>query len=176
MSISALRQRAQILYNWHRITFRGERVPELNYRVNKPTVSAESFDDEVVIIHFESGNYYSLDAFGARAWEALEAGASREHIMDHVSGRFRATREEIAEKLDSLMEQLLREDLVCQSDTPGSGFSPESSAGDTKLPADAGTLLKFDDMQQLLLLDPIHDVDEAGWPNSGSGNTPSTND
>ena len=23
---------------------------------------------------------------------------------------------------------------------------------------------KYDDMQELLLLDPIHEVDEAGWP------------
>ena len=148
----------------------------MHYRVNKPTVSAESFDDEVVIIHFESGNYYSLDAFGARAWEALDAGASREHLLAHVSARFRATREQISAKLDNLMEQLLREDLVCPSETVGTDFSPDSATAETELPMDAGTLLKFDDMQQLLLLDPIHDVDEAGWPNSQSGNTPSADD
>ncbi len=30
---------------------------------------------------------------------------------------------------------------------------------------EAPILHKFTDMQELLLLDPIHEVDETGWPN-----------
>ena len=35
---------------------------------------------------------------------------------------------------------------------------------DSRLPFVNPTLTKFTDMQDLLLLDPIHEVDEMGWP------------
>jgi hypothetical protein len=31
----------------------------------------------------------------------------------------------------------------------------------------------FSDMQEILLLDPVHDVDKAGWPISKNSETPS---
>ncbi len=40
-----------------------------------------------------------------------------------------------------------------------------------ELPENAGTLMKFDDMKDLLLLDPIHDVDEAGCEQSALART-----
>ncbi|MDI6809774.1 MAG: hypothetical protein QME66_12490 [Candidatus Eisenbacteria bacterium] len=34
------------------------------FRVNQPNVIFEVFDDEVVIVNLDSGNYYSLDKSG----------------------------------------------------------------------------------------------------------------
>ncbi len=147
------------------------------FRVNRPTVSAESFDDEVIIIHFENGNYYSLDAFGARAWEALENGTGREQIIRHISARFRAEREEIARRLDSMLTELLAEDLIREiAGDAEELISSEALDALEDLPENAGTLLKFDDMQELLLLDPIHDVDDAGWPHSSTASEPGSDD
>jgi len=146
------------------------------FRVNRPTVSAESFDDEVVIIHFENGNYYSLDAFGTRVWEALEAGTTREQVLEHVRSRYRAEKEAVSRKLDMLMDQLLREELVCETEGDPGSVDAEPDAQPVDLPDDAGKLLKFDDMQELLLLDPIHDVDEAGWPNTSPDTAPDKHD
>ena len=146
------------------------------FKVNRPTVSAESFDDEVVIIHFENGNYYSLDAFGTRVWEALEAGTTRDQVLAHVRTRFQAQQETIAHKLDLLMEQLLQEDLVYEIEGQPGSLDTMPTVEPAELPDDAGTLLKFDDMQELLLLDPIHDVDEAGWPHTSPDATPDEHD
>lgn len=146
-------------------------------KVNRPTVSAESFDDEVIIIHFENGNYYSLDAFGARAWEALENGSDREQIIRHVSARFRAEREEIARRLDAMLAELIAEDLIQETDGEAEELTPSEALDALEdLPENAGKLMKFDDMQELLLLDPIHDVDDAGWPRSAGQPDPGSDD
>lgn len=152
-------------------------MPRPLLKVNRPTVSAESFDDEVIIIHFKNGNYYSLDAFGARAWEALEHGSDREQIIRHISARFQAEREKLARRLDTMLAELLAEDLIQETNGVPEEM-PSSEALDTlvDLPEDAGKLLKFDDMQELLLLDPIHDVDDAGWPHSSTASEPGTDD
>ena len=136
------------------------------FRINRPTVSAESFDDEVIIIHFENGNYYSLDSFGTRVWKALEAGADQDSILRHITKQFRAKQGKVALRLNKLMEQLLAEDLVLKITDKSGPWEPEIVSEPLDLPENAGTLLKFDDMQELLLLDPIHDVDEAGWPHT----------
>ena len=40
----------------------------------------------------------------------------------------------------------------------------ETDPGIERLSFEAPILHKYTDMQDLLLLDPIHEVDEAGWP------------
>lgn len=151
-------------------------MPQHIFRINRPTVSAESFDDEVIIIHFENGNYYSLDSFGTSVWKALEAGADQESILHHITKQFRAKRKEVALRLDKLLEQLLAEDLVLKITDKSSPWEPEIESEPLDLPEDAGALLKFDDMQELLLLDPIHDVDEAGWPHTRQESSQKLND
>ena len=41
------------------------------FRVNSPTVVSETVDREVVMIHLDTGNYYSLRSTGALIWDAL---------------------------------------------------------------------------------------------------------
>ncbi|NOY22193.1 MAG: PqqD family protein [Acidobacteria bacterium] len=151
-------------------------MSEYKYRINRPAVSAESFDNEVIIIHFESGNYYSLDAFGTCVWEGLEAKANRESILRHITKQFRTKKEKAGRILDKLIGQLLAEDLIIETrDTPDP-WEPTLISEPIELPENAGTLLKFDDMKDLLLLDPIHDVDEAGWPHTRPESDTKAND
>jgi hypothetical protein len=50
------------------------------FRVNAPAVVSEAFEDEVVIIHLESGAYYSLDQSGAAIWQLLQQGVDLTEI------------------------------------------------------------------------------------------------
>ena len=65
------------------------------------------------------------------------------------------------------MAKLQMENLVtsvdCLADVTPSAIE---NAVAVKQPFEAPILNKYNDMQELLLLDPIHDVDEAGWPNT----------
>jgi hypothetical protein len=140
------------------------------YEVNNPMVSAEAFDEETIIIHFDTGNYYSLDSFSTIVWKAIENRVDITSMPEMLSEYFKNTSsEELHILLNQLVAELLREDLIRPSmcDSPGTTELQSVKICD-ELPKDAGCLTKFDDLQELLLLDPIHDVDEAGWPHAQS--------
>jgi len=138
------------------------------YRINSPGVVHETFDDEVVIIDFDSGSYYSLDASGTVVWNLLQGGATVPGIVSEMARRFEGEQAEIAQAVKELVVELEQENLI----VPDGVGEPEATAeaidvaSEGSKPALAtATLQKYTDMQELLLLDPIHDVDETGWPN-----------
>ena len=135
------------------------------FKINSPGVVHEMIDGEVVIVNLDTGRYYSLDSSGAEIWEmlndshhfdAIYARAQRQHSDDGDT-----MKADIAEFL-----QLLKtEELI----VPAEGLP--LPADDAVYPA-AGLLTPFvkpqlntyTDMEELLLLDPIHEVADEGWP------------
>ena len=67
---------------------------------------------------------------------------------------------------DGDLDDLLREGLVADAgtgvETPGTLQLSENRQ--TRRPFEMPTLEKYTDMQDLVLIDPVHQVDEAGWP------------
>ena len=51
---------------------------------------------------------------------------------------------------------------------PDAQFEDLIDSTGEKLPFEAPVLYTYTDMAELLLLDPIHDVDETGWPKPAS--------
>jgi len=150
-------------------------MKDVIYEINRPMVSAESFDDETVIIHFDTGNYYSLDSFSTIIWQAVEQRIDVTTLPDHLITCFKnVSHTELQGRVEQLITELLTEDLIRPADNVETGaMELQPAEGEEELPENAGHLIKFDDLQELLLLDPIHDVDEAGWPhtpNPESGN------
>jgi len=129
-----------------------------------PQVDREVFDDEVIIINMESGNYFSLNNTGAYVWTLIEAGCAVNDIVGRICDQFEGADASAAStSVNELLAQLLKEQLI----QPGTGPAPAPSpvASPTpKAPFEKPTLAVYTDMQELLLLDPIHDVDETGWP------------
>jgi hypothetical protein len=133
-------------------------------QVNDAKVVHETIDDEVIIIHLESGAYYNLVAAGAGVWRAILQRASCEQAVDALSRAYGADPAVVRDAVTALLEAMVREDILIPA---------EPQAGTTAafdLPAKTGTaftvpeLTKYTNMADLLLLDPIHDVDEQGWP------------
>ena len=128
-----------------------------------PSVIHEAFDDEVVIANLEVGSYYSLAGSGMAVWSGIECGLVLECIVDEIATVTGADRAVVAEEAQKLVDDLLAEELVEELDV--------ATAEEPSRPFDVPvgefippTFQKYTDMQQLLLLDPIHDVDDAGWP------------
>jgi len=147
----------------------------VSLRINTPAVSAEAFDDEIVIIDFNTGNYFSLDDAGFELWKLLEAGVDRASITSEMIRRFKGDPQKIAAAVDHLLEELLREGIIrkekARRSVEDAVVSPLFSSEKERRcwPEEALTLHKYSDMQDLLLLDPIHEVDEKGWPHGDSG-------
>ncbi len=141
------------------------------YRVNQPAVIHQTIDGETVIIHLERGLYYSLDATGAHVWEGLAAGRSSAEVIERLAGRFPSERAEVGAAVDSLVDRLRSEELIVLDGADrGDGVAIPSAVLDEAAGSPGGAtfqpprLERFDDLQDLLLLDPIHAVDESGWP------------
>ena len=65
--------------------------------------------------------------------------------------------------LDHFLAVLEEEALIVRSeDVMTQALSLEQPLQDYEPPQ----LMKYTDMQELILLDPIHDVDEKGWPHT----------
>jgi Coenzyme PQQ synthesis protein D (PqqD) len=140
------------------------------FRVNAPQVIHESIDGEVIVIHLGTGNYYSLNGSGAAIWDSIgAAGAvSSAGLVDAVAARFDGERPVIETAIGALVDQLRAEELVVDTDPPEAIATPTPSTAfgeGESLPAfEPPRLEKFSDMRDLVLLDPVHEVDATGWP------------
>jgi hypothetical protein len=123
----------------------------------------EAFEDEVIIINLDSGTYYSLNGTGVAVWTILEGGASLHEVVATMAAGYDAETTTIESDVRALVERLLAEQLLCQEHARPSGPTIVPAEGE-KRPYAPPQLSTFTDMQELLRLDPVHDVDEAGWP------------
>ena len=136
------------------------------YSVCGPQVIHETIDGEVVIINLESGNYYSLRGTGAHVWEAIASGMYVSDIADHLVAAFDGL--DAPPDIAAFLDQLEREGLIARSTEPvASTVAPPSPANGKRAAYAPPVLEGFTDMQELILLDPVHEVDETfGWPRS----------
>ena len=141
-------------------------TPE-HFRVNSPAVIHETIDDEVIVANLDEGFYYSINECGVAVWNALVAGTSVQRIVDLLTQKYGDAAADVANGVGEFVTSLQQESLVVADAQPTQQEDAPASLQADKLPAafEAPQLQKYTDMQQLLLLDPIHEVDETGWPN-----------
>lgn len=141
-----------------------------SFRVNSPTVVSEVFDDEIVIIHLDSGTYYSLSQSGAEIWQLLQSGATLSEITAKLAVIYALRPAEIESTVQQFVAELAQEQLLIPHNTatklpqPFTAPAVDSAVHSGYKHFVAPALHKYTDMQDLLLLDPIHDVVESGWP------------
>jgi hypothetical protein len=132
------------------------------FKVNGPDVIAESIDGEVIIINLNSGAYYSSLGSGGAVWAALASNHSVDETIDLLAGRYGEPRETVERGIAAFVTQLLDEGLLIESGEARPVDGIELGTGGA---FETPVLSKYTDMQELLLLDPIHDVDPSvGWP------------
>ena len=132
------------------------------YRANTPKVVFEAFDDETVLINLDSGNYYSFCGSGAVVWDLLIAGSTSERICEKLRGQFPESASEIDAGVAAFVDELLAEGLIVPN---GETTAPKEMPKELALTSfERPSLQKYSDMAELLLLDPIHEVDKTGWP------------
>lgn len=136
----------------------------MRYRINNPQVINETIDGEAIMINLVTGAYYSLDRIGGDVWAVLEQGASPEEVTAALVARYDAPTEVVRASVDALIERLASEDLIVEA--PDASPLPSTAVAETRAPFSAPKLDKFTDMQDLILLDPVHEVDSRGWPHA----------
>lgn len=126
-----------------------------------PDTASELFDGEVVIAHYGTGLYFSISASGALIWQGLRHGLSAGATARWLAGHFVADADAIPAQVDAFVATLVGKQLLIEvGERETAGDLPSIVLAAWQEPA----LDSFDDLQELLLLDPVHDVTEAGWP------------
>lgn len=136
---------------------------DTRYRIAGPHVVHQTIEGEVIIINLESGCYYSLTDTGAEVWALLEGGAAVADTVAALDGRYVADRGAIATAVDQLVANLRAEGLMVPADGDAAVL-PVVATAPSRTPFIVPVLQKYSDMQDLLLIDPIHEVGESGWP------------
>jgi hypothetical protein len=131
------------------------------YELNNPPMIAELVEGEVIAIDLERGSYYSLLGAAAQVWGSIVAGRSAQEILAAVVPAPAAGL--LGGSLLGFVEVLLAEQLIRPAGPqppPGAPIAPLAP-----WPAETLRFERFTDMQDLLVLDPIHEADnETGWP------------
>lgn len=128
------------------------------YTLASRDIVAEDFDGEFVVLDLRSGKYFSFAAGASLVWKALIAG----HSFDTLTAALPAGDPRRAQ-VERVIAGLVAGEILVVADAAPAG--PPDLA--TALAACSGDFAVdvFDDLSDLLVADPIHDVDpQAGWP------------
>jgi Coenzyme PQQ synthesis protein D (PqqD) len=135
----------------------------MRHRINSPSVISESIDGEVVAINLLTGTYYSLQGTAARVWDATAAGLTVDEVVADLTTAYDTDGADIAASVTELLDRLVAETLLVPGEAPPDP-QPLAAAGAPQ-PWHSPQLEVFTDMQDLILLDPVHEVEpEQGWP------------
>jgi Coenzyme PQQ synthesis protein D (PqqD) len=131
------------------------------WRLNRESVSHDVMHGEVVAIHLGTGIYYSLRGTAAVIWQMLQNPVEESAVPAALAAACRVEAAGMEADVRTFLQRLREEGLIVE----------EASAGPVPGVAAAGLtayappeLERFADLQDLLLLDPIHDVGAQGWP------------
>ena len=139
------------------------------YKICTPRVAHQTIDGETVIIDFDTGAYFSTARTGAALWDQLAGGATLDEMVAAAMRQYNGAHDLIAGSIRDFVRLLERETLIAPAAEAApstgveAGLPVPTPAAETPV-FEPPTLHKYTDMADLLLLDPIHDVDESGWP------------
>ena len=139
------------------------------YNTN-PQVIHETIDGETIIIDLVSGTYYSLQGAGAEIWNAVADGEGRDGVQARIAAAYAGEAGEIGAAVDGFLAELEAEGLIVSASANGAApGAPPAATGST--PFAPPRLEKYTDMQDIILLDPVHKVDDRGWPHAAEVET-----
>ena len=137
------------------------------YQIDRTRIVFEQFEDETVLVNTENGFYYSLSPSGSDILRLLEDGCPVEDLVHGLVGNSHDI-SQMEVLIESFVQRLTSEGIVVDRasdhpfDTNGEHRAPLYAESAVFLPP---ALDRFDDVRDLLLIDPIHQVDEEyGWP------------
>jgi hypothetical protein len=141
----------------------------LDFNVNPRGIACEHFDDETIILNLPKGNYYSLKASGQFIWTQLEKGANSGRVVSQLSEYYGISENEARLSLESFLDQLLQEELIVPATSFEATIQPVDVSNTSNQTFTIPVLEVYSDMQELLMLDPIHDADPGkGWPHQNN--------
>lgn len=131
------------------------------FAIDDREVIHENLEGEAVLVHLGTGHYHSLRGAASAIWDLVVDGRSSAAIVAAMQDRFDGDRARIAGETVKLLEDLVARGLASRAPARHAEVPPWDGP---RIAFEAPNLESFEDMQDLLLLDPIHETGEEGWP------------
>ena len=132
------------------------------YKLNEEKMFYDYADGQAVVINYQTGMYYGMNLLGSAILDRIIAGKNVDEILTAVKALPQCP-PDIAERVHNFVKELQDKEIIINGPTVPGGA--ESLASEV---AEDGFELRLDmfaEMSDLLLADPVHDVDmQAGWP------------
>ena len=133
----------------------------MNYQLNEEKMFADITDGIAIIINSETGIYYGMNTFATNVYENIVAGVSIENIkaeIEKLSDLPADFEDNFKMFIDAMVE---KEILVEAEDNNAQANIDENLAKEDNYVLE---LKEYNDAQEVLLADPIHEVkEETGW-------------
>jgi hypothetical protein len=137
------------------------------FRVRGAPIIHDTIDNETIAINQLTGAYYSLEGPSAAAWQLLVDGSSGAQIAERLAERYEAEPAVLAEAVEAFLAELRGDELIAESEPElvdeGANRQPPATPA-VREPFGGLRLQRYTDLEVLLLADPIHEVDDTGWP------------
>lgn len=133
----------------------------MNYVLNEEKMFADVTDGIAIIINSETGIYYGLNGLGTNVYENLVNGVSTDKIIAGLKG-IAGCPADIEDKFNSFIKAMKDFELIVE----GGSDSAEANINEEVAKEDSFEMdvKEYNDAQELLLADPIHEVkEETGW-------------
>jgi Coenzyme PQQ synthesis protein D (PqqD) len=133
------------------------------YAFNGADFAFETFADEIVVLNVNAGTYFAFGGSSIEVWNALANRQPVTVIVDAMAARHEVPAGVVEQELSNFIEKLTAEKILFEA-------QPADETIPLREPAQARGFQHFSyekhvDMEDLLTLDPIHDVDpQRGWP------------
>jgi len=130
------------------------------YEVRRDDVLHERLDGETIIVNMRTGRYLSLQGVAADIWFLISNRVPRHRWLALLAEVYQQPDDA---DIDKFTELCLEKELIREA--------PEHPLNEFVWPTDVPRLPwslqppeEFDDLADLILIDPVHDVDADGWP------------
>ena len=133
----------------------------MNYKLNDGKMFADITDDIAIIINSETGIYYGMNSFATNVYENIVNGASVEKVLEAVKA-LEGAPSTIGENYKMFIDAMADKEILIPAETSDAEVSLNIDfAREDEF---ALNLKEYNDAQELLLADPIHEVkEEIGW-------------
>lgn len=129
-----------------------------------PRLTLELFDNELIMVNLDSGLYYTLGGTIVSFLSTLPIQGSIDLAIEKFLSQKSYNKncyDEFSSNLSKSIKDLVEEQiLVWHEKTPIKEVVIDQVHSEEYVPS---IFKRYADMQDLLLLDPIHEVDEDGW-------------
>ena len=149
------------------------------WQVPEGSISMERLDGETILINFDSGEYFSFQGSSADLLWLISAGVNRESWLACIASAFPDVTPPdptIEEQINEFLADLVAAGIIVevggeiQVDAVADPVLPDDYVRDAWMPP---SVHANDDLADLLVIDPIHDTSEDGWPETRSEQSPS---